>query len=293
MTPRRLLLAALALGAWAAGPAPAQEASSPRRLLSAPEQMDFRGVGRLDFGAGYCTATMFDDRHALTAAHCLFDETGRRRPSASMWFRAGMRDAGQQAVRQVRRAVPHPAYRWNGPEATAADIAADVAMLELDQPLLTSEFPSYLPGDLPSPGGAVALLSYGQGRDRALSLQEPCRVLQRRGPVAQLDCEADPGSSGSPVLVRGPDGALRLAGVISAKGKRLSYASAVTDTLPGLRRAMAETTPHRAAAPGFGDERLETIDNRGPARRGPEAQAPGLLPARAGGWKSVRPPPRQ
>ena len=296
MSPRALICAAAAAVmacALPAAPGRAQEVeAAPRRMLSAHEQMAFRGIGRLDFGDGYCTATLFDDRHALTAAHCLFDEAGRRRPSAGMWFRAGLRDGTQQAVRQVRRAVPHPAYRWNGRLASASDIAVDVAMVELDQPLLTSEFPNYLPGDLPPPVGAVALLSYGQGRDRALSLQEPCRVLQRAGPVAQLDCEADPGSSGSPVLTRGPDGALRLAGVISAKGRRLSYASAVSDTLPGLRQAMAaaDVAPRRALVPLMGAPAAGSAPMRAAPVPRDEPETRTLLPNRAGGWKSVRPP---
>ena len=96
MSPRALICAAAAAVmacALPAAPGRAQEVeAAPRRMLSAHEQMAFRGIGRLDFGDGYCTATLFDDRHALTAAHCLFDEAGRRRPSAGMWFRAGLRD---------------------------------------------------------------------------------------------------------------------------------------------------------------------------------------------------------
>ncbi|MDF2234636.1 trypsin-like serine protease [Albimonas sp. CAU 1670] len=252
-------------------PAAAQEGTAPRRLLAAHEQLDFRGVGRLDMGAAYCTATLFDASHALTAAHCLFDDRGQPRRTADLWFRAGLRDGGAQAVRQVRRYAVHPNYRWNGPRAAFEEIAADVAMIELDQPLLTSDFPSYDPGDLPSPGGAVALLSYGAGRDRALSLQEPCRVTGRQGPVAALDCEVGPGSSGSPVLVRDAGGALRLAGVISAKGRGGSYASAASETLPLLRWAMDKQQIRRAAA------RPETADGLGPSTR-------------AGGWKTSRPP---
>ncbi|WP_339950341.1 trypsin-like peptidase domain-containing protein [uncultured Albimonas sp.] len=268
---RAALAAALALIPALASAQIPDPSTAPRRALAAHEQQAYRGVGRLDMGGAYCTATLFDASHALTAAHCLFDSQGRPRPSAEVWFRAGLRDGGEQAVRQVRRYAVHPNYRWNGPSAAFEEIAADVAMVELDQPLLTSSFPSYDPGDLPPPGGAVALLSYGAGRDRVLSLQEPCRVRTRSGPVASLDCEVAPGSSGSPVLVRGADGTLRLAGVISARGRRLSYASAAADTLPLLRWAMDRQQIRRAAA------RPETSDGLGPSPR-------------AGGWKTSRPP---
>ncbi len=268
------ILAPLLAAAPALAQSPAEE-TAPRRLLAAHEQQAFSGVGRLDLGGAYCTATLFDALHALTAAHCLYDDRGQPRRSADLWFRAGLRDGAEQAVRQVRRYAVHPNYRWSGPRAAFEDIAADVALVELDQPLLTSSFPSYDPGDLPPPGGAVALLSYGAGRDRALSLQEPCRVERRSGPVAALDCEVAPGSSGSPVLVRDAQGRLRLAGVISAMGRRLSYASAASDTLPLLRRALDGQQIRRAAA------RPETTD-------GPSG---GLGPStRAGGWKTSRPP---
>jgi hypothetical protein len=241
-----LLLAAL-LGA---APAPAQD-TAPLRPLAAHEQLEFSGVGRLDFGDGYCTATLFDRRHALTAAHCLYDRRGRLRPTAQLWFRAGFRGAGQQAIRQVRRAAAHPDYRWNGPRATMREIAADVALLELDQPLLQSEFPSYGPAALPAPGGAVALLSYGSGRDLVLALQEPCRVLERRGAVARLDCDAAPGSSGGPVLVRDAEGGLRLAGVVSAVGGGASFAAVASETLPRLREALEADRPRvRRVRPG-------------------------------------------
>lgn len=260
----RLILAAL-LAAFAA-PDPASAAAAavtlldsnadeagtaPRRVLSPHEQLAYRGVGRLDFGTGFCTATLLTDTQAVTAAHCLFDSAGERRGDTELWFRAGLNGDTAQAVRQVRRSAVHPDYVYNGKRATLDEIASDVAILELDQPLLTTEFPNYLPGDLPRSGGAVALLSYGSGRDRVLSLQAPCHVEGRSGPVAVLDCEVAPGASGSPVLVRdGKD--LRLAGIIAARGvSGRSYASLTSVTLPKLRLALEERTPgRRSASPG-------------------------------------------
>lgn len=246
-------------------------ATQPRKLLDAAEQQVFRGVGRLDLGDAFCTAALFAPDRALTAAHCVHDLDGTPRQPARMWFRAGLRDGEQQAIRQVRRYAIHPDYRWNGPKAGWEEIAADVAMLELDQPLLTTDFPTYEPGDLPPPGGAVALLSYASGRDRALSLQEPCRVTARRGAVAQLDCDVAPGSSGSPVLARDADGRLRLAGVISARGPQGAYASVAADALPLLARAIEGQEIRRAEAR-------------------PEDQGGLGSSLRAGGWKTSRPP---
>lgn len=259
---RGLILAALLL----AGAATQAADTAPRRMLAAHEQAGWAGVGRLEMGDGYCTATLFSETLALTAAHCLFGPDGRPRPTAALWFRPGDRDGRAQAVRQVRRAAVHPDYRHSGRFATFESISADLALIELDAPLPTWEIPSYAPGAMPVPGGAVALPSYGRGRDRALSLQEPCRVLERSGPVARLDCEVAPGSSGSPVLAR-EDGGLRLVGVISAMGARGAYAAVAEDALPPLQAALAA-----AAAPPA------------PVRAG------GGLSGRPGGWKSVRPP---
>ncbi len=257
----------IAAAMTAAAPGEAQVETAPLRTLSAAEQMEFRGVGRLEFEDGYCTATLFAETLALTAAHCVYDRAGALRRTADMWFRAGARNGRDQALRQVRRIAVHPGYRWNGPSTTLEEIAADVALVELDQPLLTTDFPNYDPGDLPPPGGAVALLSYGRGRDRALSLQEPCRVVARSGAVAQLDCDSAPGTSGSPVLAREPNGTLRLVGVVSARSETVTYAAVTSETLPDLHRAMD----------GLGAWRK--------ASRPGEAAQPW-----AGGWKTSRPP---
>lgn len=263
---------ALSLAALAAAPAAAQtaeEATAPRRTLSAHEQSEFRGVGRLDTGEGYCTATLFDERHALTAAHCVFGPDGRPAPTARLRFRAGFREGGEQAVRGVRRVVPHPAWRWQGPHADLESISSDLALLELDQPLLTSTFPSYGPAAMPPPGAPVLLLSYGRGRDRALSLQDPCHVVERGGGVARLSCDASPGSSGSPVLARF-GGRLHLVGVVSAAGPLGAYAADAAAALPALHAAQVTAGPRlKRVRPGDGS-----------------------LSARPGAWKASRPPSR-
>ena len=239
----------------------------PLRELAAHEQEQYKGVGRLDLGEGYCTATLFTESHAITAAHCMFDSSGKPRRTADMWFRAGFRHGRYQAVRQITRTAIHPDYRWNGPYSSFREIAADVALVELDQPILTTSIPNYHPGALPQPGGPVALLSYGRGRDHALSLQDPCKVTAVRGPVAQLDCNAVPGTSGSPVLVR--DGrALKLAGVISSGGGTRSYAAVTAATLPLLLQELAKQDIGRKADRPTGSD----------------------LSGKTGAWKTSRPP---
>ncbi|MEM6438572.1 MAG: trypsin-like peptidase domain-containing protein [Pseudomonadota bacterium] len=243
----RLTAAALLAAALLPDLAQAAGETAPRRILAAHEQAAFRGVGRLDIGDGYCTATLFSETQVLTAAHCLFDANGQRREDATIWFRAGFRDGVQETVRQVRRSAVHPDYVWNGPRSSWREIAADVALVELDAPVLVSAIPNYRPGAMPEVGGGVALPSYGRGRDRQLSLQDPCRVLARDGAVATLDCKVDPGSSGSPILAE-IDGELRLVAVLSAAGRRASYAAVAEDTLPLLQTAMLDEGARRKTA---------------------------------------------
>jgi protease YdgD len=51
-------------------------------------------------------------------------------------------------------------------------------------------------------GTRVSVVSYGQGRDAALSWQRDCDVLGRKWSVMAFDCDVTHGSSGAPVFVR-------------------------------------------------------------------------------------------
>lgn len=308
----RLTAAALLAAVLAPELARAAGETAPRRMLAAHEQAAFRGVGRLDTGDGYCTATLVSETQVLTAAHCLYDSKGQRRQNATMWFRAGFRDGVQETVRQVRNSAAHPDYVWNGPRSTWREIAADVALVELDAPVLVSAIPNYRPGAMPEVGNGVALPSYGRGRDRVLSLQDPCRILARDGAVATLDCKVDPGSSGSPVLAE-IDGDLRLVAVLSATGRRASYAAVAEDTLPVLEAAMLTEGPRRKTTrpeaepvpPSAVRNLVSTLEGvartafaeRAPARRPDEEDVRplasagfGLQDRRGFTFKSARPP---
>lgn len=277
---RRAGALGLALAAAVAAASAAQDGTAPRRMLAAHEQAEWKGVGRLDVGGrGYCTATLLTESLALTAAHCLHDSRdGRRLDDAELFFAAGWRNGRYQSIRQVRRSAEHPDYRYGGRMARYEEIRADVALVELDQPVLTSEIPSYGAAELPAPGGAVALLSYGRGRSNALSKQEPCRVQARWPGVARLDCEVAPGSSGSPVFARDAEGRPKVAAVISAAGRDESYAVVLSEVLPALQEALAAQVPQRktSAAPGG-------------TAAAPRPATTSLMGG-SGGWKSSRPP---
>lgn len=248
------LAVAVAMTAASAPPAAAQETAA-RRMLPDYEQREWRGVGRLNIvGGGYCTATLLSETLAVTAAHCLYDGL-RRRFDTEMYFAAGYRDGNWEAIRQARRTAVHPDYvPTRGRRMKIDGVYADIALVELDAPVLASRVPHYPPDALPERDGAVALLSYGRGRSFALSLQEPCRVRGRDGDIARLTCEVAPGSSGAPVFRRAADGVPHMVAIISGHDYSHTYAAVLDAALPTLKALLKDFDVERksVAAPAEG-----------------------------------------
>lgn len=272
--------------------------TAPRRMLAAHEQLEWRGIGRLNIrGGGYCTASLVSETLAVTAAHCLFDGL-RRRNDVELWFAAGYRDGEWEAIRQARRTAVLKEYKPTADgRGKVSRVGADIALVELDAPVLGSVIPHYPAASLPGEGGAVALLSYGRGRSNALSLQEPCRVLERRGDVASLDCEVAPGSSGAAVFRRGPGGAPEMTAIISGHGGGRTFAAVLEEALPVLRAALAETGPRRktvsVAAPAQASGGAAGLRTGGSVRfAAPGGAAASSAPRLGGGsaWQGRRPP---
>jgi V8-like Glu-specific endopeptidase len=253
--------------------------TAARRMLRAHEQLEWRGIGRLNFeGGGYCTATLVSETLVITAAHCLFDDTRRRR-NTDLWFAAGFRNGRWEAIRQARRTAVHPDYVPSvGGRAKPAQVASDIALIELDAPVLGAAIPHYRAGDLPGEDGAVALLSYGRGRDQGLSMQEPCRVTGRWGAIVRLTCEVAPGSSGSPVFRRGAGGAPTMVAVISGYDAKATFAVSLDVALAPLRAALEGQGPRRKTVDGGGATTARTGGGAPMARTGGDAPT-----ARTGG----------
>jgi protease YdgD len=194
-----------------------------RRALTAAEAAGFRAVGRLSVGgARFCTATLVADRAILTAAHCLYHPRTREPvPVGDMRFAAGFRLGHYAAQRVVVRAVEAEGFALReAPEL--ADLAADVALLELGAPVS-----GVAPVVIGAMGAAPAtIVSYARDRSEAPSIAAPCAALavaggeggSGAGRVAALDCGADFGASGAPVF-EGEGAGMRLVGVVSAIGE--------------------------------------------------------------------------
>lgn len=209
----RLLVLVILLGFSAA------QADTPlRKLRHADEARNWTAVGRVNIGNdGFCTGTLIEENIVLTAAHCFFDSRTRKRvPDSRVRFVAGWSSGSADSIRGARKVVIDPDYVYS-PNPSNKQIANDIALIELDQSILTSTIKPFKRSTSPTTGDAVAIVSYAQGRSEIPSIQEKCTVLGNRRRVLVLSCDVNFGASGSPIFdMSGP--LPRVVSVVSAKG---------------------------------------------------------------------------
>jgi len=240
---RHLIPGLLAVLLAVAGAAWAQDGMV--KLETADDSRGWDAVGKLILGKrGFCTGALIGPQLVLTAAHCLYDKkTGVQMRPEEIEFQAGFRNGRAVAYRSVSRAVTHPDYRYGGQDKLDR-VVADIALLELSQPIRLPSLAPFETGATPVEGDAVGVVSYAQYREEAPSIQESCEVLAGRSDALILTCNVDFGSSGAPVFTF-QDGVARVVSVISAKaeveGQKVALAVPLAEPLAALRAVLEDS----------------------------------------------------
>ena len=146
-------------------------------------------------------------------------QTGELRDAEQITFRAGYRQGRAAATRRGKRFRVHPDYDYGGGTNSYAEIATDVAVIELEHPINNAAIRPFRTHRKPSANDRVMVVSYARGRTEVPALEDGCKMTHAAADVLHYTCDIDFGSSGAPVFVMTHQGA-QIASVMSSTGTR-------------------------------------------------------------------------
>jgi protease YdgD len=219
------------------------------RLTDRDDLFGWEAVGRLELGQnGYCTGSLIAPDLVLTAAHCVYDKGGAAIAPEAMIFRAGLRDGDFISQSGIAQVAAHPGY-VPGEDLTGDMVRHDVALLKLANPIPSAVASPFVLAREGRAGTRVSVVSYGRGRDAALSWQRDCGVTAAGRGLLKFDCDVTFGSSGAPVFVREAGGHARIVSLISSGGRDVAYGMVLPGIVADLKRALRAQPRVATAAP--------------------------------------------
>jgi protease YdgD len=200
------------------------------------EATQWRGVGVLSMDGGVCTGALIAPDLVLTAAHCVADFKRKTimKPS-QITFYAGLRNRKSAAVRGATRVSIHPGYFAAKGGYSEARIRTDVAQIRLDAPIASADAQTYRISYTPDIGSRIALVGYSGDRLKRVSVQAPCRLVERKTEFLRSSCLSEPGASGSPIFEIRANGDVRIVALNIGTRRRQSERSGLGLTLDHVR----------------------------------------------------------
>ena len=232
---------------------PASAQDMTRHVLRLGEAARWRAVGSLRIaGHQSCTAVLISDHEALTAAHCVVDRlTGVRTPPGAYVLVLGQMTRRFAAVREVTATAFLPGFLKHNPIVGLADLATDLALLDLKSPVTMDEVAPVQVDDWPDPTGtSVDIVGYEWHGPLDVTIRQGCKALESQNGVTAVGCDLVTGLSGSPVLLsQSPDSPLRLVASVSARDTEAGYVVTVAPHLAELRALIAKSHGAPEGAP--------------------------------------------